>query len=106
MIPFVVTIISIIFTDLLIGILIGLAFSLFYLLKSNYKNPFTIEKEQLHTGETIRIELPNQVSFLNKASIKDTLWSVPENTNVIIDASYADYIDNDILEIFIDFKNV
>ncbi|MFX7559824.1 sulfate permease, partial [Acinetobacter baumannii] len=58
------------------------------------------------TGETIRIELPNQVSFLNKASIKDTLWSVPENTNVIIDASYADYIDNDILEIFIDFKNV
>ncbi|MFX5252816.1 sulfate permease, partial [Acinetobacter baumannii] len=52
LIPFVVTIISIIFTDLLIGILIGLAFSLFYLLKSNYKNPFTIEKEQLHTGET------------------------------------------------------
>lgn len=105
-IPFVVTIVAIIFTDLLIGILIGLAFSLFYLLKSNYKNPFTIEKEQLYTGETIRIELPNQVSFLNKASIKDTLWSVPENTNVIIDASYADYIDNDILEIFVDFKNV
>ena len=106
LIPFVVTIAAIIFTDLLIGILIGLAFSLFYLLKSNYKNPFTIEKEQLLTGETIRIELPNQVSFLNKASIKDTLWSVPENANLIIDASYADYIDNDILEIFVDFKNV
>lgn len=106
LIPFVVTIVAIIFTDLLIGILIGLAVSLFYLLKSNYKNPFTIEKDHLLIGETIRIELPNQVSFLNKASIKDTLWSVPQNANVIIDASYADYIDNDVLELFIDFKNV
>lgn len=105
-IPFITTIVAIIFTDLLIGILIGLAVSLFYLLKSNYKNPFTIEKIQLYTGETIRLELPNQVSFLNKASIKDTLWSVPEGSNVVIDASYADYIDNDVLEIFVDFKNV
>jgi carbonic anhydrase len=106
LVPFIATIVAIIFTDLLIGILIGLAVSLFYLLKSNYKNPFTIEKVQLHTGETIRMELPNQVSFLNKASIKDTLWSVPENGNVVIDASYSDYIDNDVLEIFNDFKNV
>jgi carbonic anhydrase len=106
LIPFVVTIVAIIFTDLLIGILIGLGVSLFYILKSNYKNPFTIEKVQLHTAETIRMELPNQVSFLNKASIKDTLWDIPENSNVVIDASYSDFIDNDVLEIFIDFKNV
>lgn len=106
LIPFVVTILAIIFTDLLIGILIGLAVSLFYLLKSNYKNPFSIERDNLHSGEVMRIELPNQVSFLNKASIKNTLWSVPENANVIIDASYADFIDNDVLELFVDFKNV
>jgi len=105
-IPFVVTILAIIFTDLLIGILIGLAVSLFYLLKSNYKNPFTIEKDIVHSGEVMRIELPNQVSFLNKASIKNTLWSVPANASVIIDASYADFIDNDVLELFVDFKNV
>jgi carbonic anhydrase len=105
-IPFVVTILAIIFTDLLVGILIGLAVSLFYLLKSNYKNPFTIERDNLHSGEVIRIELPNQVSFLNKASIKNTLWSVPANANIIIDASYADYIDNDVLELFVDFKTV
>lgn len=106
LIPFMVTIVAIIFTDLLIGIIIGLGVSLFYLLKSNYKNPFTIEKEQLATGETIRIELPNQVSFLNKASIKDTLWGVPDNANVVIDATYADFIDNDVLELFKDFKDV
>lgn len=106
LIPFVATVVAILFTDLLIGILIGLAFSLFYLLKSNYKNPFTLEKVQFHSSETIRMELPNQVSFLNKASIKDTLWAIPENSNVVIDATYSDFIDNDVLEIFSDFKNV
>jgi carbonic anhydrase len=105
-IPFVVTIVAIVFTDLLIGVLIGLATSIFYLLKSNYKNPFVLNKETLHVQETIRMELPNQVSFLNKASIRDTLWSVPRDSNVIIDATNSNFIDNDILEIINDFKNV
>jgi carbonic anhydrase len=74
-------------------------------MKSNFKNPFKIEKEILAFGETIRMELPNQVSFLNKASIKDTLWSIPEGSKLIIDANYSDYIDNDILEIIEDFKS-
>ncbi len=103
-IPFVTTILAIVFTDLLIGILVGLAVSIFYLLKSNFKNPFTLEKEKLHIGETLRLELSNQVSFLNKASIKETLWSLPNNSKVIIDASYSDFIDNDVLEIIEDFK--
>ena len=104
-IPFIATILAIVFTDLLIGILIGLAVSIFYLMKSNFKNPFKIEKEVLAFGETIRMELPNQVSFLNKASIKDTLWSIPEGSKLIIDANYCDYIDNDVLEIIEDFKS-
>lgn len=104
-IPFLITVLAIVFTDLLTGILIGLATSIFYLLKSNFKNPFLLEKETLHTGETMRIELPNQVSFLNKASIKDTLWSVPPKSKVIIDATYCDFIDNDVLEVIEDYKN-
>jgi carbonic anhydrase len=105
-IPFVATIVGIIFTDLLIGVLFGLAISVFYLLKSNFKNPLKIQMEKLYTSETIRIELPNQVSFLNKATIKDTLWGIPENSQVIIDATNTDYIDNDVLEILKDFKEV
>lgn len=105
-IPFVATIIAIVFSDLLIGVLIGLAISIFYLLKSNYKNPFVLNKETLHVYETIRMELPNQVSFLNKASIKDTLWNIPNDSKVIIDATYSDFIDNDILEVIDDFKNI
>ncbi|MBE7170479.1 MAG: bifunctional SulP family inorganic anion transporter/carbonic anhydrase [Williamsia sp.] len=103
-IPFIVTIIAIVFTDLLIGVLIGLAVSLFFLLRSNYRNPFLQEKEQHHIGEVIRFELSNQVSFLNKATIKDSLWEIPEGSKVVIDATYSDYIDNDVLEVINDFK--
>lgn len=105
-IPFIATITGIIFTDLLIGILIGLGVSIFYLLRSNFRNPFTIQKEKVYSSEMIRIELPNQVSFLNKATIKNTLWNLPENSQVVIDATNTDYIDNDVLEILKDFKEV
>ncbi|MDQ3109062.1 MAG: SulP family inorganic anion transporter [Bacteroidota bacterium] len=104
-IPFVVTILAIVFTDLLIGVLIGLTVSMFYLIRSNYRNPFIMDKDKLHVGEVVRLELANQVSFFNKPSIKDTLWQVPGNTKVIIDATYSDFIDNDVLEIIDDFKS-
>ncbi len=104
-IPFIATILAIIFTDLLIGVLLGLAISIFYILKSNFKNPFVLQKETLYVGETMRLELSNQVSFLNKASIKDTLGSVPNNSKVIIDATNSDFIDNDVLEVIEDFRS-
>lgn len=103
-IPFVATIVAIVFTDLLIGVLIGLAVSVFYLMRSNYRNPFTIDNDKLHIGEVIRLELANQVSFFNRPSIKNTLWQVPKNSKVIIDATYSDFVDSDVLEIIDDFK--
>lgn len=105
-IPFISTILAIVFTDLLIGILFGLFISGFFLLRDNYRNPFVLEKDQLHIGEVIRLELADQVSFLNKASIKDTLWDVPENGKVLIDATKSDFIDDDVLEVIHDFKTV
>lgn len=105
-IPFIATIVAIIFTDLLIGILIGLAVSIFFLMRSNFLNPFQQqERDKLHVGETLRLELPNQVSFLNKASIKNTLWQIPEKTKVIIDASHTDFMESDVREVIEDFKN-
>lgn len=103
-IPTIATTIAIILTDLLIGVMIGLAVSLFYFLRSNFRNPFTKIKNTLHIGEIIKIDLPNQVSFFNKAAIKETLSDIPENSKVLIDASHSDYIDNDVIEIIQDFK--
>jgi len=105
-VPFVVTVAAIVLTDLLTGVLIGLAASLFYLMRSHFRNPFSIEQYRLHIGDVIKMELPNQVSFLNKATIKSALWDIPANANVLIDASGTDYIDNDVLEIIDDYRVV
>jgi carbonic anhydrase len=105
-VPFVVTVAAIVLTDLLTGVLIGLAASLFYLMRSHFRNPFSIEQYRLHIGDVIKMELPNQVSFLNKATIKSTLWDIPANAHVLIDASGTDYIDNDVLEIIDDYRVV
>lgn len=103
-IPFIVTIAAIVLTDLLIGILIGLSISIFFLLRSNFKNPFRLRQEILSIGEVVKLDLSEEVSFLNKASIKDTLWQVPNNSKVIIDANNSGFIDDDVLEIIEDFK--
>jgi carbonic anhydrase len=105
-VPFVVTVAAIVLTDLLTGVLIGLAASLFYLMRSHFRTPFSIEQYRLHIGDIIKMELPNQVSFLNKATIKSALWDIPANANVLIDASGTDYIDNDVLEIIDDYRVV
>ena len=103
--PFVVTVIAILATDVLIGVLIGSALSIFFLLRGNYYNPFFIENKKQIDGETIKLELSNEVSFLNKASIKNTLWSVPDGSKVIIDATFSSYIDQDVIEILQDFES-
>lgn len=105
-IPFAVTVIAIVFTDLLIGVLIGSAISIFYILKRNFKNAYHFNKESFHTGDIITMRLSEEVSFLNKASIKQTLADIPENSNVIIDASNSTYIDSDVMEVIRDFVDV
>jgi carbonic anhydrase len=104
-IPFMVTIIAIVFSDLLIGILIGSAVSVLFLLKSNLENPFNIEKGTQFLYETMRVELPNQITFLNKAGFKQILLDIPNNTKFIIDGSHASSIDHDVVESILDFKD-
>jgi carbonic anhydrase len=103
-IPFLATVLAIVFTDLLVGVLVGLAISIAFLMISNFRNPYVKQNYTLHVGDVMRLELPNQVTFLNKASIKETLYDVPENMNVVIDATSSDYIDHDIIEIIEDFR--
>ena len=103
-IPFIVTILAILFTDLLVGICIGLAVGIFYILKANYKSPYFFHKEEYKDREVIRIKLSEHVSFLNKASIILTLDHLPANSHVIIDGANSEYIDYDVLEAIQEFK--
>ncbi len=102
--PFLVTVISILFTDILIGIGIGTCVALFFILRRNVKNPYVYNKQDSSYGVKVRIDLSEEVSFLNKASILYKLGKVPKNAHVVIDGSKAKFIDDDILEIIEDFK--
>ncbi|WP_246000661.1 SulP family inorganic anion transporter [Pontibacter diazotrophicus] len=104
-VPFFVTVLAVMFTDLITGILIGGAVSVFVILRDNYKTPFFVDKESHHEGEKVELVLAQDVTFLNKASMMLTLDHVARNSEVVIDATRSVNIDDDVLEIIEEFKN-
>ena len=104
--PFIITVVAVVFTDLLTGVAIGLGASVFAILRGNMKNAYFFHDEEYHEGDQIRIKLSQEVSFLNKASIKLTLEHLPENSKVIIDATDTAYIDHDVQEIIREFQAI
>ena len=104
-IPFVVTVVAVVLTDLLKGVGIGMLVAIFYLLWTNLRNPYFYHIESNGRKKQIRIRLAEEVSFLNKAAIQVTLTSLPKETEVIIDGSNSRYIDPDVLEIIHNFKH-
>ncbi|HSI91492.1 MAG TPA: SulP family inorganic anion transporter [Adhaeribacter sp.] len=103
-IPFIVTIVAILFSDLLKGISIGLAVGIFYVLKANYRSPYFFKTETHPGKEIIHLKLSEHVSFLNKASIILTLDRLPNNSHVIIDGENSEVIDYDVLEAIQEFR--
>ncbi|MCU0704856.1 MAG: SulP family inorganic anion transporter [Fimbriiglobus sp.] len=98
-VPFATTVVAIVLTDLLVGVLIGLAVSIGFILRSNMRRPLDRVVEKHLGGEVVRINLANQVSFLNRASIAAALDDVPAGGHVLLDATQTDYIDPDILDL-------
>ena len=104
-IPFIITVIAVVFTDLLKGVGIGLAAGILFILRGNMKLAYFFKKEKHHEGETIHMDLAQEVSFLNKAAIKQTLAHLPKNSKLVINAADTVYIDYDVLELIRDFLN-
>ncbi len=103
--PFIVTIVAMLATDLLIGVLIGIVYSLYFLIRNTYKAGYTIsENVQGHTMH-VNMELALNVSFLNKRKIKEALDRIPPYSIVTIDGTRSINIDHDILEIFQEFRS-
>lgn len=102
--PFVVTVVAILFTDLLVGVGIGLAYSIYFIIKHTYRAGYTIKEEMLEQTRHYTIELAMNVSFLNKKKFSDLLDKIPPNSVVTIIGTDSVYIDNDILEIIQDYK--
>lgn len=106
LLPFIATVTAIVLTDLLIGVIIGLGVAIYFILYSNINSPIKMTLENHAGGEQVlHIDLPNQVSFFNRASLEEILKNVPQGGHVLIDATNADYIDPDILTLIGDFEN-
>jgi len=97
-IPFIATVIGIVSMNLLLGILLGLFINLFFILRTNSLARIDIIQESYPSGVTYRLLLPQQTTFLNKASMVAELNSIPKSSQLIIDARYAEFIDKEILE--------
>jgi MFS superfamily sulfate permease-like transporter len=98
-VPFVVTIVAILFTDLLVGILIGCVTGLFFVMRSNFRSAVFVVNDK----NNYLFRLRKDVSFLNKPIIRNKLEEVPEDCYVLIDATRADFIDGDVIEVIEDF---
>ncbi|MCF7970376.1 MAG: SulP family inorganic anion transporter [Methylococcaceae bacterium] len=97
--PFIITVIAILITDLLQGIIIGIAVGLYFVIRAHYHASISLKEKDNH----FTLILHKDVSFLNKALLRRMLFQVTENSTVTIDARKAQFIDHDIREIFQDF---
>lgn len=103
-IPFIITVLGIILTDLLIGIVLGLIVGIFQVLYNNFKKPYEVKSFTENDKDVLHLELSENLTFLSKASMIDTVAHIPDNSSILIDASRSHYIHPDIIEIIEDFK--
>lgn len=105
-IPFIATLLAVVFTDLLKGVALGMFISILFVLRGNLKRAYSFSKQEYAQGDVIHIDLAQEVSFLNKAAIKSTLNDIPENSRVVINASDTVYIAHDVLDLIQEFKEL
>ena len=98
-VPFIVTVIAILFTDLLKGMAIGMVFGLYYVIRANFQSAISLTRH----GRNYLLRIHKDASFLNKAPLRDALSRIEEDSDVIIDGTRAQFIDQDILETIEDF---
>jgi MFS superfamily sulfate permease-like transporter len=105
-VPFIATLVAVVFMDLLKGVALGMIISAFFVLKGNMKRAYKFRKEDYQEGDIIHIDLAQEISFLNKSAIKTTLNDLPSNSKVVINASETVYIAHDVLDLIHEFKKI
>ncbi|WP_054774413.1 bifunctional SulP family inorganic anion transporter/carbonic anhydrase [Methylogaea oryzae] len=104
--PFLTTVVAVLLVDVLHGVAIGMAVSIVFILRRNFRNPIAFFRNRHVENHAIKLELASEVSFLNKASVLVSLENVPSGAKLIIDAGNTRYIDHDVLEILREFVEV
>ena len=98
--PFVITVLAIVMTDLLKGVLIGIAVGIFFIIRSNFRTAIFTAVD----NNNYFIRLRKDISFFSKARLKVIFENIPENAFVIIDLTKAEFIDKDIIDTINEFK--
>jgi MFS superfamily sulfate permease-like transporter len=97
--PFIVTVVAILFTDLLTGIFIGILISVFFVLKTNFRSAIIL----VNNDDQYLLKFTKDVSFLHKSSLRNALDRVPRRSSLLIDGSKSQFLDADIIETIEDF---
>jgi len=100
--PFIITVVAIVFIDLLNGVVIGIVVGFFFVMKTNHHSAITV----VNQDEYYLMRFNKDVSFLNKTELKDKLSMIPPGSKLIIDATKAIFIDNDIYDVVNDFEQM
>lgn len=98
-IPYIITLLAVLFTDLLTGVLAGMLLGFYFVVQSNFRTAFTLTKR----GSHYLLRLQRNATFLNKAPLREVLQSIEPRSYVIIDGTRAQFIDADIKETIDDF---
>jgi SulP family sulfate permease len=104
LLPFVVTVVAILATDLLVGICVGLAVGAFFVLADDYAHAYSYQLDESADHHRVRLTLAEQVTFLNKARINRALHGLPPGSAVTVDATHSRHIDHDVVELLHEFR--
>ena len=97
--PFIVTVVAIVFTDLLLGVLIGVVFGVIFVIRTNHHSAFTLVNQE----SMYLLRFNKDASFVNKSELKTKLASLPAQSSLIVDGTRAIFIDNDLYDVISDF---
>ncbi len=100
--PFITTLVAVVFVGLLTGVLIGLACGIFFVVRTNHHEAITV----VNKGMSYLLQFTKDASFINKNEFRRKLRELPEHADVIIDGARALFLDNDIKEIVDDFQKL
>jgi MFS superfamily sulfate permease-like transporter len=100
--PFIVTVVAIVFTDLLKGVLVGLAVGVFFVIRTNHRSAITVVNQDRY----YLLRFNKDASFVNKSELRSKLREIPEDSHLVIDGSRALYVDHDIVDVVNDFRKL
>jgi len=104
-IPFGITVVAIVFTDLLVGVGVGILVAVCYIIRANMNNAFKMEITGQEGNQTAVMILAEEVSFLNKVPIQQKLHNLPKSiASIRIDGKASKFIDKDVIEVLRDFE--